>query len=149
VDLSRTYLDWAKRNFDRNQLWTEHQRLVRADAIEWTSSARDRFDLVLCAPPTYSKSKAMRRGDFDVQRDHAALVHAIVRLLSPTGTVVLTTNLRTFELDTRSLTDLAVEEITRWTTPHDFLRRAPHRAFRVRRSGAAPGSWQPGRNRAI
>ena len=133
VDLSRTYLDWGARNLAKNghSSGRAHE-LVRADCLEWLEHARGRYDLIFCAPPTWSRSKAMR-GDFDVQRDHVALLRRCARLLSPGGVLLFSTPLRTFALEAAALPDLRIEDITQETVPFDFARSPrAHRAFRVR-----------------
>ncbi|TVP92988.1 MAG: bifunctional 23S rRNA (guanine(2069)-N(7))-methyltransferase RlmK/23S rRNA (guanine(2445)-N(2))-methyltransferase RlmL, partial [Pseudomonadaceae bacterium] len=71
VDLSNTYLDWARRNLALNGLSDLHQ-LVRADVMQWLGENRDEFDLIFIDPPTFSNSKRMD-DVFDVQRDHVTL----------------------------------------------------------------------------
>ena len=87
VDLSATYLDWARRNFELNGLDLAEHELVRADCTEWLATTRQRYDLVLLDPPTFSNSKRMENS-FDVQRDHAGLIDAAMRVLSADGIVV-------------------------------------------------------------
>ena len=41
VDLSRTYLDWARRNLELNKLKPSRNRLVQADALEWIGRPHD------------------------------------------------------------------------------------------------------------
>jgi len=79
VDLSATYLDWARRNLALNGLDdTAHQR-VQADVMSWLASERGCFDVIFCDPPTFSNSK--RAADFDVQREHVRLLElAMARL---------------------------------------------------------------------
>jgi 23S rRNA (guanine2445-N2)-methyltransferase / 23S rRNA (guanine2069-N7)-methyltransferase len=87
VDLSNTYLAWARRNLEHNGLWDPRRHaLVRADVGEWLRQGRDAFDLVFAAPPRYSRSKAMR-GDFDLARDQEALIGAIEPRVAPGGTL--------------------------------------------------------------
>ena len=132
VDLSNTYLDWGNRNLAANGLGGPTHELVRADCIEWLARTNARYDLILCAPPTWSRSKAMRGGDFDVQRDHASLLNACARHLAPGGKLLFSTPRRAFELDAGALGGLQTEEITRATLPPDFAKEPPaHRAFRI------------------
>ena len=35
IDMSNTYLDWAGRNFELNQLDSSNHQLVRADCLNW------------------------------------------------------------------------------------------------------------------
>src|SRR5580658_2694083 len=85
VDLSRTYLQWARRNLDLNDLPREPHELIQADCREWLDdavAARERYDLVFLDPPTFSNSKRMQ-GVLDVSRDHSALIELCAQLLNP------------------------------------------------------------------
>ncbi len=140
VDLSRTYLDWTRRNLELNGFAGREHVLVQADALDWLGGAPAAgWDLVFLDPPTFSNSKRMS-GTLDVQRDHVRLLRDTVRLLAPGGLIVFSTNYTRFELDTTTLSELRVEDISRATIPKDF-ERSPriHRCFLVRRAGEAPG----------
>ena len=109
---------------------------MQADALEWLGSAPAAgWDLVFLDPPTFSNSKRMS-GTLDVQRDHVRLLRDAVRLLAPQGLLVFSTNYTRFELDTEALPELAIEDISRATSPKDF-ERSPriHRCYLVRRAG--------------
>jgi 23S rRNA (guanine2445-N2)-methyltransferase / 23S rRNA (guanine2069-N7)-methyltransferase len=135
VDLSNTYLEWGRENLALNGSRGREHELLRTDVLSFVREARERrarrWDLVYLAPPTYSQSKAMH-GDFDVQRDHVALLHDVAALVAPGGEILFTTNLRTFEIDTRRVDDLDVSEVTRDVTPVDFAKSPRVRAFSLR-----------------
>ena len=134
VDLSRTYLDWARRNLDLNGFTGTRHALVQADCLEWLRAPVPGrvFDLIFLDPPTFSTSKRMR-DTFDVQRDHVALIRNALRLLAPGGTLLFSCNLRRFRLDTEALVNAQIQDITRATIPRDFA-RSPHihRCWRFR-----------------
>jgi 23S rRNA (guanine2445-N2)-methyltransferase / 23S rRNA (guanine2069-N7)-methyltransferase len=139
VDLSNTYLDWAKRDFALNGLDRERHRLVRADVVSFLAESAGptgaRYDVVFLDPPSFSTSKGME-GTLDVQRDHVALIEAAARVLAPGGTLIFSTNFRKFKLDEEALTSrgLVAEDITASTIPPDFARNPRiHRCFLVRR----------------
>ncbi len=139
VDLSATYLDWARRNLELNGFGPDSNELVRDDVLGWLERAvadGRRYDRVFVDPPTYSNSKRLD-GDFDVQRDHGALLRGAAALLAPGGVLYFSTNYRRFRLDADGLEGLAVEEVSRQTVDEDF-RRNPriHRCWRVSRSKA-------------
>lgn len=127
VDLSKTYLDRARRNMESNGFDGPEHRFVQADATDWiirSAAGHHLYDLVFVDPPTFSNSKAMGRRTWDVQRDHIALLKAISQLLAHGGIIVFSCNLRGFRIEESALEQagLAVEDITARTIPHDFER---------------------------
>jgi 23S rRNA (guanine2445-N2)-methyltransferase / 23S rRNA (guanine2069-N7)-methyltransferase len=133
VDLSNTYLDWAAENFALNKVKTAQHRLVRSDVDEFLAHERQQYDLIFVAPPTFSNSKGAER-DFDVQRDHAALLNACARLLAPNGTILFSNHFRKFKMDAAALTGLRVDELTHKTLPLDFARdKRFHNSWRLSR----------------
>jgi len=128
VDLSHTYLDWARENLALNHVRGE---LVHADAREFVVEARRarrRWDVAIVDAPTFSSSKRMD-GTWDVQRDHAALIADVQAVTA--RVVWLSTNRKRFKLEVPGFTDE-----TRATTPPDFRHR-PHFAFRAERAARA------------
>jgi 23S rRNA (cytosine1962-C5)-methyltransferase len=139
VDLSNTYLAWARRNLELNGIDLARHRLERADVREWLREARgrgERFGLVVLDPPAYSSSKRMD-GVFDVQRDHGGLIADTAALLEPGGELYFSTNLRGFRLDGTACAGLAVEDITARTIPEDFRNQRIHQCWRMTRRVAA------------
>jgi len=117
VDLSNTYLNWARKNFSLNnlsadilQIWdffkdgtkTEDKdfncthKLIRADVIEFlekAAMAKKQWDIIVLDPPSFSNSKKME-GDFDLQRDLIELLGKCLKLLAPTGKLFLSVNIK-------------------------------------------------------
>ena len=115
---------------------------VRADCVEWLAKGneRRRYGLIFLDPPSFSASKRMQ-GSLDVQRDHVALIRAAVRLLDTGGVLVFSNNLRRFRLDREGLAGLDIEDITRATLPHDFVRNPRiHNCWKIRPRNA--GVWR-------
>ena len=135
VDMSRTYLDWAQRNFELNGLRGASHELVQADVLQWLKEERRRrYGLIFLDPPTFSRSKRMEE-TLDVQRDHVALIQDAAALLEPGGVLIFSTNLRRFRLDADALAGHEIEDITRRSIPKDFERDPRiHQCFRIRRS---------------
>jgi len=135
VDLSQTYLTWAERNMETNGFSGPRYEYVRADAMHWFRTARNRrYDLIFLDPPSFSNSKRMDE-ELDVQRDHVALILGYAGLLAEGGTLYFSTNLRSFKLDTEMLEGLDVQDITASTIPPDFERNARiHRCYAIRAS---------------
>lgn len=134
VDMSRTYLDWARRNFALNDMDPTRNELIRADVLQWLDEPRrERWGLIFLDPPTFSRSKRMT-GALDTQRDHAALIRKALRLLEPDGVLLFSTNFQRFKLDREALDDVNIEDITRRTIPKDFERNPRiHQCFRISR----------------
>ncbi|WP_165170969.1 class I SAM-dependent methyltransferase [Adlercreutzia sp. ZJ242] len=140
VDLSQTYLDWARRNMELNGFSGREHAFVRADVMEWIHAARrarEEFDLIFVDPPTFSNSKAMGKRTWDVQRDHVELLIGVSRLLARGGAAVFSCNLRTFKPDREQLEryGVEIEDMTADTIPHDFERNPRiHQCYLVRRA---------------
>jgi len=114
VDLSNTYLNWARDNFTLNGLDTvmlrldeffagDHDqgtahKLIRADAVTFLrqAAARQRWDSIIIDPPAFSNS-TMARADFDLNRDYENLLADCLALLAPGGKVWFSANARSFK----------------------------------------------------
>ena len=135
VDLSNTYLDWARDNLLLNGFTSDGHELHRADCLTWleqTEPEGARFDLIFLDPPTFSNSKGME-GVLDVQRDHVGMIRRSMKLLRPEGRLVFSTNYTRFKLDAGALADLSVQDITAASIPKDFERHTRiHRCFSLR-----------------
>ena len=104
----------------------------KSDVIEYLNQSFDRYDLIFCDPPTFSNSKSRR--PFDVQKDHEELIYKSMRLLSPGGTMIFSTNFRRFRMDQKVLDNYFVKEITEDTIGEDFkLRPNIHKCYLIRK----------------
>jgi len=122
VDLSQRYLEWAARNLELNGFVGDAQRLARADAMTFLRSERRQYGLIYVDPPTFSNSA--RAADFDVQRDHVALLEACGRRLDRDGVIVFSNNFRRFTLNAEALArTFAIEDVGTASVPVDFARR--------------------------
>lgn len=142
VDLSATYLDWASRNLALNGYTGARHRLVQADAFAFLGQERGRYGLIYVDPPTFSNSK--RAADFDVQRDHAALLAACDEHLADDGVIVFSNNFRRFTLDEAALSErFDIEDWSAASIPFDFARRPGiHGCWLLRpRRAMAPNPW--------
>lgn len=122
VDLSATYLDWARRNFALNGFSETRHRLIRADVKEWLQDCTSSYDLILLDPPTFSNSKKMQ-DVLDIQRDHCELIHQVMARLSPEGLLIFSNNHRKFSLDPELAEQYSVEDKTLWSLDKDFQQR--------------------------
>lgn len=158
VDLSKTYLEWARDNLAANGAGAElylhppedparlvRNALIRVDARKWlaalaTLPVPPTFDLIFLDPPTFSNSKAMA-DHFDIQRDHAALITDAMRLLAPAGTLYFSTNRHRFRLDAALGEQYAVRDITQKTLDEDFRRPPPaHRCWAFQATTPPPSA---------
>ena len=127
VDLSNTYLDWARENLALNELAGE---LVHGDVRAFLADARRdgrRWDVAVVDPPTFSNSKRMTY-TWDVQRDHAALLDDVAAVTA--STIWFSTNLRRFKLEW-SHPRATIRDETHATIPPDFRDRRIHHAYRI------------------
>ncbi|MGH8214844.1 MAG: bifunctional 23S rRNA (guanine(2069)-N(7))-methyltransferase RlmK/23S rRNA (guanine(2445)-N(2))-methyltransferase RlmL [Rhodanobacteraceae bacterium] len=121
VDLSPVYLEWASRNMVLNGHTGAAHQLVQADAVAFLREGRTRYGLIYVDPPTFSNSA--RAADFDVQRDHVALLDACGQRLREDGVIVFSNNYRRFRMDADALsTTFAIEDVGRASIPPDFAR---------------------------
>lgn len=131
VDSSRTYLEWASKNFALNGMAECNHRLVQADCMRWLQETREQFDVIFVDPPTFSNNKS--RNDFDVQSDQVQLIDLAMRRLERDGLLIFSNNFRKFQLDEALEGDYAIREITRSTLSPDFDAESPlHRCWEIR-----------------
>lgn len=132
VDLSKTYLNWAKRNMQYNKLYKdERHEFIHGDVIEWLDyMPANGYDLIVCDPPTFSNSKRME-DNFDVQRDHVMLLKKLLKGCDEGGRIYFSNNYRNFALDRDSIPALTVKDITGQTTPFDFQGRLNRKCFLI------------------
>ncbi|WP_043527242.1 bifunctional 23S rRNA (guanine(2069)-N(7))-methyltransferase RlmK/23S rRNA (guanine(2445)-N(2))-methyltransferase RlmL [Litchfieldella xinjiangensis] len=137
VDLSNTYLEWARDNLALNRLDPTRHRVVRDDCFRWLETAGSEFDLIFLDPPTFSNSKRMEE-TLDIQRDHAKLIELTMARLAPGGTLVFSNNQRRFVMDASVTARYEVQDISTKTFDPDFTRRPDlHHCFLLRhREGA-------------
>lgn len=99
VDLSRPYLEVARRNVELNAKSVPHEIVVSDsfDALRGFAAAGRRFDVILCDPPTFSSSRTT--GAFNVRDHYRSLVRAGLRVLEPGGLIAAATNYRALDAD--------------------------------------------------
>jgi 23S rRNA (cytosine1962-C5)-methyltransferase len=132
VDLSRTYLDRAKRNMELNGFNDNSKySYLQADVKQYLKTIPPNgFDLVILDPPTFSNSKRME--DFlDTQRDHVEMINDCLTGMAKEGGLYFSTNYQKFVLDKDAIKASSVKDITRATTSFDFERSAPRYCFKI------------------
>lgn len=132
IDLSNTYLDWARKNFGLNGLGGSQHRLKRGDCIEYLESSATMFDLIFLDPPTFSNSKSSDNV-LDIQRDHISLIRNAMKKLERDGLLIFSTNMRNFKLDAGLATEFATRDFTKQSIDKDFERsRKIHQTWLIR-----------------
>ena len=124
VDLSNTYLDWAKRNMRLNDFVnTGKYKFIQADVLQYLKTiSENSFDLILLDPPTFSNSKRME-DILDIQRDHVKLINDCLWVLKSGGKIYFSTNYKRFVLEAASIQSSLIMDFTKQTTPFDFVGR--------------------------
>lgn len=121
VDMSRTYLDWARRNMALNGFADDQAyAYVQENVLTYLRTLHPgEADLMVLDPPTFSNSRRME-GFLDIQRDHVGLIRDCLAALSPGGVLYFSTNFKGFRLDQAAIAAAEIRDITRMTTPFDF-----------------------------
>ena len=147
VDLSNTYLSWAKDNMKLNG-FTDKKRyeFTRADCMRFLQekavaakteklAAEELYDLIILDPPTFSNSKATT-DVLDINRDWPQLVKDCLNILAPGGTLYFSTNSERIKFDiskippkTAAGTEFTCREITEQTISVDFAGKKPHKVW--------------------
>lgn len=132
VDMSRTYLAWAKENFALNRISENHHHLVQADCFQWLTDCREAFDVIMLDPPSFSNSKRMQ-GVLDIQRDHVKLIRRCMELLNPNGVLIFSNNLRNFKLDPVLSEQYKTDNVSAKSIDKDFERNQKiHQCWLIR-----------------
>ncbi len=147
VDLSNTYLAWAKDNMKLNG-FTDKKRyeFTRADCMRFLQEKAvaaksgkvapdELYDLIILDPPTFSNSKATL-DVLDINRDWPQLVKDCLNILSPGGTLYFSTNSERIKFDISKIppktaggSEFTWKEITEQTIPVDFAGKKPHKVW--------------------
>ena len=127
VDMSNTYLAWAKANMAlNNQVDENRHQFIQADCLEWLANEsqqayKRQYDLIFLDPPTFSNSKRMD-DVFDIQADHVELINNALALLAKGGILYFSTNFRRFKFDQTAFADYTVTDMGQASLPEDFAR---------------------------
>jgi 23S rRNA (guanine2445-N2)-methyltransferase / 23S rRNA (guanine2069-N7)-methyltransferase len=140
IDMSATYLSWARENFTINQLDDETRyQFLRMDILELLEKPKiygiDRsFDLIFLDPPSFSNSSKMQQ-TLDLLRDHKRLIEQSMHLLESDGLLLFSTNKKGFKLSDSLSSRYTIKDISLNTIPEDFKRRPGiHRCWEIRHS---------------
>ncbi len=133
VDLSKTYLAWAAKNFELNPALQEtRHHIINDDTITFLKKVNKTWDLIILDPPTFSNSKKTETV-LDINRDYPDLVKLCINRLSKNGILYFSTNSRTLKFD-ETLFDsklTTIQDITSSTIPEDFRSTKIHRCWKI------------------
>lgn len=130
VDLSNTYLNWAKENFRANQISLAKHSFIKTDVKEWIKQKPSRlYDIIILDPPTVSKSK-MAKTKFDVQTDHVELIQSALTHLHPNGVLYFSNNFRDFKIQ-EDIPGAQITDISLQTIPADFRNKKIHYCWKI------------------
>jgi 23S rRNA (cytosine1962-C5)-methyltransferase len=158
VDLSNTYLSWARENFSLNgfsaqilQIWDffsgkepqSAHNLIRADALDFlekAASSKKRWDVIVLDPPSFSNSKKMA-DDFDLQRDIYDLTGKCIKLLAPNGKLFLSVNQKQFKINVTEMEEklkMRVTDLQKRITDEDFHGKKIPQSFLINHPDSHP-----------
>lgn len=129
VDTSKTYLQWAKDNFDLNNIKDKH-RFIRQDVMTYLAACKDRYDMIIADPPTFSNSHS-REQDWILQQHHGDLIRACMKLLSDQGVLYFSNNFKPFKMEQSLKNQYRVTDITTDSLDPDFSGSAIHHCFKI------------------
>lgn len=132
VDLSKTYINWSRKNMELNEFKDEGKyQFIAADVLQYLETvAADSFDIIIMDPPTFSNSKKMNTV-LDIQRDHTQLINHCLKALSPRGLLYFSNNYTRFQLNTAAIQASGIKDITKATTPFDFEGKLKRSCFLI------------------
>lgn len=130
VDLSNTYLNWAKDNYELNRIPSSPENFVRTDTFSFLKEEHDYFDLIVCDPPTFSNSKKLS-SEFDVQRDHIGLINLCMKNLKRDGKLYFSNNLRKFKMSSEIIEKFIVKDISKGSLDKDFNQNTKRHLFEI------------------
>ncbi|MGL4524009.1 MAG: class I SAM-dependent methyltransferase [Spirochaetia bacterium] len=130
IDISSPYLQWAKENFDANQINSPAYEFLQQDVLEYLAQPiKEKYHIIILDPPVFSNSRKMKT-DLNIERDHPFLINACLERVHSTGYVFFSTPLTTLRLKNEKIAGL-VEEITKKTIDLDFKGKPPHKTWLI------------------
>lgn len=141
LDLSNTYLAWAKENLELNGFKGKNYIFTKTDVIAWlyekvktiSDDENQKFDLIILDPPTFSNSKSTANV-LDINRDWQKLIEQCIKLLRPQGILYFSTNSTKLIFDAEKVPQkdkVTVTDITTASIPKDFEGTKCHKAWQI------------------
>lgn len=141
LDLSNTYLTWAKENLELNGFKGKNYIFTKTDVIAWlyekvktiSDDENQKFDLIILDPPTFSNSKSTANV-LDINRDWPKLIEQCIKLLRPEGILYFSTNSTKLIFDAEKIPQkdmVTVKDISSESIPKDFEGTKCHKAWEI------------------
>jgi len=144
LDLSNTYLNWAKENFDLNG-FTDKKKYVftKTDVIAWLYDKvktveniddSQKFDIIILDPPTFSNSKSTNNV-LDINKDWSKMVEQCIKLLTSKGKLYFSTNSTHLVFDAEKIPQkdlVEIKDLTNQSIPKDFEGTKCHKLWEIR-----------------
>ncbi len=149
VDMSRTYIAWAKTNLELNEFNPQNEykySFICQDAVKYLKARKaekeakdgvNRFDIIILDPPTFSNSKDTDTV-LDINRNWPELVADALSLLNEGGTLYFSTNSRRLKFDGDKLPQKPdgsplynAEDISQRTISEDYRNQKIHRVWKI------------------
>lgn len=147
VDLSNTYLGWARENMENNGFSEKGKYIfTRNDVFRFLDERKalidekksEKFDIIILDPPTFSNSK-MAENTLDINRQWPELCRKCIDLLNPKGVLYFSTNSKRLVFDEKLLPkatedgfSIKVNDITEKTIDLDAQGTKPHKCFEIK-----------------
>ncbi len=132
IDMSATYIEWAKKNFTLNGLDLKDHQFIQENALVFLNgTVNEKFDFIFLDPPTFSNSKRMTES-FEVERDQALIVDGSMRFLKKEGVLFFSNNKRSFRIDEIIKKKYKVKDITEESIPMDCHDKKIHQCYQIK-----------------
>lgn len=139
VDLSKTYLAWAKENSELNGFGDTEAAFYNCDVKEFLTknAGKRKWDIIICDPPTFSNSKKTECF-FDVNKDWRELCILCLNVLEYGGVLYFSSNSSKLKFDSKLLNEISgggleIREETENSIPEDFRGKKIHRLWVIKK----------------
>jgi len=133
VDVSNTYSDWTRQNFEINAADLMSNKIITQDVVSFLNSEKgkpEKYDIIIVDPPTFSTSK---KGVFSVQKDHVQLINDCLYCLNWGGKIIFSNHCKDFHMAKPKIRG-KIRGTTNKTVPPDFVRNT-HNSYTIIHSG--------------
>lgn len=115
VDVSKNFLNWARRNFALNNLDPAQYEFWDSDAMLFLKGATKLsrlWNLVICDPPSFGRS---REGIFQIHKDLPRLIELCTQVTAPQGQILFSTNFEQWSMNDLHKVLSAQKSLHHWT----------------------------------